>query len=106
MIYLLTKWSDAQDKTTDLAGSERLLEKASRFSGPTMVIYALVVTFAVVDWVMMLDPHWFSTMWGLLFVAGWALSCLCFVVTVLAFLVDKSPMNRVLGKRRAAHEVA
>ena len=33
------------------------------------------VTFAAVDWVMTLEPHWFSTIWGLLFVAGWALSC-------------------------------
>jgi hypothetical protein len=64
-----------------------------------MVIYALVVTFAAVDWVMTLDPRWFSTIWGLLFVAGWALSCFCFVVALLAYLSDKSPMNGVLGKR-------
>lgn len=99
MIYLLTKWSDAQDRTTDLAGSERLLEKASRFSGPTMVIYALVVTFAVVDWVMMLDPHWFSTIWGLLFVVGWALSCFAFAIILLSYLSDKKPMDGILTKR-------
>ena len=99
MIRFLTNWSDAQDLTTDLASSERLLEKASRFSGPTMVIYSLVVTFAVVDWIMMLDPHWFSTIWGLLFVAGWALSCFSFAVIILAYLSDKAPMNRVLTNR-------
>ncbi|MEO6656034.1 MAG: hypothetical protein ABIO36_08110 [Pyrinomonadaceae bacterium] len=99
MVHLLNKWGAAQDKTTTVEESRLLLERASRFSGPTMVIYALVVTFAVVDWVMTLDPHWFSTMWGLLFVAGWALSCFCFVVVILAFLVDKGPMNGVLGKR-------
>ncbi|MEO6050183.1 MAG: hypothetical protein ABIP78_02485 [Pyrinomonadaceae bacterium] len=99
MVHLLNKWGAAQDKTTTVEESRLLLERASRFSGPTMVIYALVVTFAVVDWVMTLDPHWFSTMWGLLFVAGWALSCFCFTVVVLAFLVDKAPMNSVLGKR-------
>ncbi len=38
-------------------------------------------------------------MWGLLFVIGWALSCLCFVVMILAYLSDKVPMNRVIGKR-------
>jgi hypothetical protein len=71
----------------------------SRFSGPTTVIYALVVTFAAVDWVMTLDPYFFSTIWGLLFVVGWALSCFCFGVMVLAYLSDKVPMNNVLGKR-------
>lgn len=99
MVHLLNKWGLAQDKTETVEQSRLLLERASRFSGPTMVIYALVVTFAVVDWVMTLDPHWFSTMWGLLFVAGWALSCFCFTVAVLAFLVDKAPMNAVIGKR-------
>ena len=99
MVYLLNKWGADQDKTETVEESRLVLEKASRFSGPAMVIFALVVTFAVVDWVMTLDPHWFSTMWGLLFVAGWALSCFCFVVALLAYLSDKSPMNRVLGKR-------
>jgi hypothetical protein len=43
-----------------------------------MVFFVLVVSFAAIDWVMTLDPHWFSTIWGLLFVAGWALSFFCF----------------------------
>ncbi len=99
MVYLLNSWSAKQDKSTSVEESRLLLERASRFSGPTLVIYALVVTLAVVDWVMTLDPHWFSTMWGLLFIAGWGLSCFCFVVAILAYLSDKAPMNAVLGKR-------
>ncbi len=99
MVYLLNKWSAMQDKTTTVEESRLLLEKASRFSGPTMVIYCLVVTFAAVDWMLSLDAHWFSTMWGLLFVAGWALSCFCFVVAITAYLSDKAPMDRVIGKR-------
>lgn len=99
MAYFLNKWSWLQDKTSNLFDSERLLEKASRFSGPTLVVYSLVVTSAVVDWVMTLDAHWSSTIWGLLFVAGWALSCFSFAVVILAYLADKAPMDRVLGKR-------
>jgi hypothetical protein len=99
MVTLLNKWGADQDKTNSVEESRLVLERSSRFSGPTMVIYCLVVTFAVVDWVMSMDPHWFSTIWGLLFVAGWALSCFCFVVTILTFLLDKAPMDRVLGRR-------
>ncbi len=99
MVYLLNKWGADQDKAPDVESSRLILERASRFSGPTMVIYALVVTFAVVDWIMTLDPHWFSTIWGLLFVAGWGLSTFCFSVTILAYLLDKSPMSGILGKR-------
>lgn len=99
MVFLLNKWSANQDTAQDPEESAKWLGTATAFSGPTLVIYALVVTFAVVDWVMTLEPHWFSTIWGLLFVAGWALSCFCFVVALLAYFADKAPMNRVIGKR-------
>ena len=76
-----------------------MVRERRRLSGPTMVFYVLVVTFATVDWVMMLDAHWFSTIWGLLFVAGWALSCFSFCVVLLMYMSDKAPMNNILGKR-------
>ncbi|MBA2378780.1 MAG: hypothetical protein H0V76_04320 [Blastocatellia bacterium] len=99
IMWLLNKWSAAQDKATDWEEAAKYLSIPKQFSGPAIVFYALVVTFATVDWVMMLDAHWFSTIWWLLFVAGWALSCFCFCVIVLVYLSDKAPMNRILGKR-------
>ena len=99
MFYYLNHWSAVQDKATSFEESLRYLEKASRFSGPSMVFWSLLVTFAAVDWVLTLDPHFFSTIWGLLFIAGWGLSCFCFIVTILAFLSDKPPMDRILGRR-------
>ncbi len=99
MMFLLNKWSLQQDQSESAEEAAYYLGKATAFSGPTMVFYVLVVTFATVDWMMSLDPGWFSTIWGFLFAAGWALSCFCFSVIILAFLYDKSPMNGVLGKR-------
>lgn len=99
MQYFLNKWSLQQDQTTDFDRAMKLTNDASKFSGPTMVFYVIVVSFAAIDWVMTLDPHWFSTIWGLLFAAGWALSFFCFGVAILAALSDKAPMNRILGKR-------
>ncbi|MEO6334552.1 MAG: hypothetical protein ABIO91_06160, partial [Pyrinomonadaceae bacterium] len=59
--YLLNKWSANQDASKDHEEAASWLGRATAFSGPTLVIYALVVTFAAVDWVMTLEPHWFST---------------------------------------------
>jgi len=98
-MVLLNRWSAQQELASDVEGSRLALERMSRFSGPMLVIYALVVTFAAVDWMLMLDAHWFSTMWGLLFVAGWALSCLCFCVVILANLYYLAPYDAVIGKR-------
>jgi hypothetical protein len=99
MQFLLNKWSKQQDESANYEQAAGFLGKATRFCGPTMIIFVLVVTFAAIDWVMTLDQHWYSTMFGFLFVAGWGLSCFAFVIAVLAFLSDKEPMKHVLGKR-------
>ncbi len=99
MAYFLNKWSLAQDKATTYEDAAKYLADAGKFSGPTIIFFVLTVTFAAVDWVMTLDPHFYSTMWGFLFVAGWALSTFSFTVVILAWLSDREPMNRVVGKR-------
>lgn len=99
MAFYLNKWSLEQDKAVDEDMAAKYLADAGKFSGPTVVFFVLTVTFAAVDWVMTLDPHWYSTMWGLLFVAGWALSTFSFSVVILAWLSDREPMNRIVGKR-------
>jgi hypothetical protein len=99
MAYLLNDWSARQDRTENYEDAASLLARMSRFSGPAMVVYALIVTFASVDWVLTLDPHFFSTIWGLLFVIGWALATLSFGAMILAYLSDKRPMDDIVGKR-------
>ena len=53
---LLNKWSRLQD-TGDVAVNTRI----QRLSGAGLVFYALAVTFAGIDWIMSLNPHWYST---------------------------------------------
>lgn len=63
----------------------------SRFeniAGPGLLVYALTLTFASVDWIMSLDPHWFSTLFGLWIMVGQALTALAFTITI-AFLVSR-----------------
>src|SRR5258708_29796590 len=77
MVRLLNKWGAGQDKSLTAEDSRLVLERASRFSGPTMVVFALVLTFSGVDWVITLYPHWFSTMLGPLFFSSLAPNPLC-----------------------------
>ena len=58
--------SRGQDATGDHAVSARL----RRFAGPAIIVLALTQTFASVDWIMSLTPHWYSTMFGVYFFAG------------------------------------
>ena len=90
--YLLTKWSSEQDRTAD----RRYARRMRMLSGPGIGVIVLTVTFASVDWAMSLNPAWFSTIYGMLFVAAWALSALAFVIAVMAFLVRREPLSRVV----------
>jgi hypothetical protein len=99
MQYLLNKWSAKMDASKDYTEAAKHLETASRFSGPAMVIYALVVSFMAIDWTMTLDPHWFSTIWGLLYVVSWALACFAFVITLFMLMMEKEPLKSTLGKK-------
>jgi len=99
MSRMLNRWSEKQERTDSVEASRLVLEKASRFSGPSLVVFCIFVTFASVDWVMTLEPHWFSTIWGLLYVVGWGLSTFCFMIALMATLISMPPMNAVLGKR-------
>jgi hypothetical protein len=57
----------------------------------------LTVTLMSVDWVMSLDPHWYSTIFGILTVGGQGLSTLAFTIVVLAALAKFPPMSQVAG---------
>ena len=89
---LLTRWSAEQDRS----GDPGLVRKFSILSGAGLVIYSLTVTFALVDWTMSVNPHWFSTMWGPLHMVGQGLSALAFAVVMLIMLSQVAPLNRIV----------
>jgi hypothetical protein len=63
---LYYRGSRGQDVTGDPGVSARL----RRFAGPAIIVLALTQTFASVDWIMSLTPHWYSTIFGVYFFAG------------------------------------
>src|SRR5579872_935070 len=58
--------SRAQDANADPAISARL----RKYAGPALIVLALTSTFAAIDWIVSLTPHWYSTMFGVYFFAG------------------------------------
>ena len=89
--YLLNKWSQRQD-----AGDVAINTSIQRLSGAGLVFYALTVTFAGIDWIMSLNPHWYSTLFGFLMMGGQGLAALAFTIIVAAFLFRREPMSRLL----------
>jgi hypothetical protein len=91
MAYFLNRWSTEQDT---IAGQSTLRFRALSSIG--LVIYSLTISFAVIDWVMSLQARWISTIYGLLFVAGEALSAFCFCVVIETILGKRKPMSEYL----------
>jgi hypothetical protein len=92
MAEFLNRWSHLHDEPPDRDLSPRF----RGVSGPGLVVYGFTVTFAAVDWVMSLDPHWASTIYGLLFVAGQGLSGICIAVVMAVALAQYQPMRSFL----------
>ena len=73
----------------DASGDPRLTLRMQRVAAPGMILYAFTQTFAIIDWVMALEPHWYSTMFGVYFFAA---SCCGFLATmiILCFILQRS----------------
>lgn len=93
---LLNRWSLEQDTNTE---DRALRRRFQLLSGPGILLYVFTVTFAAVDWVMSLSPHWASTIYGFLFVAGQAISAMALMIIVIVMLARSEPMSRVLQPR-------
>jgi len=88
VMFLLKSWSTAHDRTGDPAFSRR----AQHFSGPGLVLYALTVTFAAIDWVMSLDTHWYSTIFGAVVATSQMLPALALAIAAITFLATRQPL--------------
>ena len=95
-ILLLNLWSPSADPDPDSPRSIRL----QRVSGAGLALYGLAVTIAGVDWVMSLEPHWFSSMYGVLIAAGQGLSGLTFAILAMTALEPFEPWRRIVNVER------
>lgn len=78
-----------QDETGDPAITLRL----SRVAAPGILLFALSITFAAFDWIMSLNPHWFSTIFGITYFAGALMAFLAFVTVACKYLGKKGYLH-------------
>ncbi|HTB14884.1 MAG TPA: hypothetical protein VK752_25100 [Bryobacteraceae bacterium] len=87
--WRLSKWSAVQDET----GDERLVSKMRAVSAPGLVVFTFVTTFAFIDWIMSLEPNWFSTIYGVMFLVGQVLESFAFFIALVIVLSRWSPLK-------------
>jgi hypothetical protein len=89
---LLNKWSSEQDRTADPALATRL----EALSGPGLILWGIAATYSSIDWVMSLEAHWFSTIYGMIVMVVAALTAMSFVVFVLRKLSGQEPISHAV----------
>jgi hypothetical protein len=90
--FFLNRWSLEQDRTGDPWISRRM----QRLSAAGLVLYGLTITFASFDWLMSLEPEWFSTIYGVLIIGGQGLSGIAFLILAIAWLSRRPPLNDII----------
>jgi hypothetical protein len=99
---LIQYWSRREDGSKP--GERLLIARRLRvISGPGILIYGLSITFASTDWLMSLDPHWFSTIFGVLIATGQVTTGLAFTIIILTLLADREPFVRLIQETQIMH---
>ncbi len=88
----ISRWTAEQDNG-DFAGIQSRMKS---FSAPSLLLFVLTVTFAYVDWIMSLEPEWFSTIYGAMFMIAQVLETLGFAVALLYLVSPWRPFRDVL----------
>lgn len=94
LTFIMTGLSSKQDKSGHPSWNRRMRVLA----GPGLAMYGLTMSFAAVDWSMSLEPHWFSTIYGVLFIVGQALATLAFAILGAAWLAHRDPFRRWISR--------
>jgi hypothetical protein len=96
LVFIFNLWSKEQDANRD---DRALRRRLKMLAGPGIILYVFVMTFAAIDWVMSLSPHWASTIYGFLFVIGQLISSMSLMIVVLVLLSRTAPMEGVIQSR-------
>jgi len=95
LAWWFNRWSLEEDRE----GHERVHGKMSGMAGPGLLFWGFSVTFMSVDWILSVDPKWFSTIFGMLFMVNQSLTAMAFLIALMVLLYGQRPMSEVLTHR-------
>jgi len=101
LVFLFNRWSREQDVNRE---DRALRRRIKLMAGPGIILYVFAMSFAAIDWVMSLSPHWASTIYGFLFVAGQLISSMSLMIAVIVLLARTEPFAQIV-QRRHLHDL-
>jgi len=77
-------------------GNAEAVKKLRVIAAPGLVLFGLASTFASFDWLMSLEPHWFSSIYGAIFMVASGLTTMLFMAVLANHLSRREPLNGVI----------
>jgi len=96
LVFIFDRWSRRQDVDRE---DRALRRQIKMMAGPGIILYVFVMSFAAIDWVMSLSPHWASTIYGFLFVVGQLISAMSLMIAIVVLLSRSEPLAGVIQDR-------
>jgi hypothetical protein len=97
-IWNLWGWAlRSGSRRQDDDNSPAVWQKLKTWSAPGILVFGLTITLASTDWVMSLDPSWYSTIYGMFFMISEALSVMALLIVVLCSMRGSAPYDKILG---------
>jgi hypothetical protein len=101
LMWVFNNWSRKQDIDRE---DRALRRRLKMLAGPGIILYVFAMSFAAIDWVMSLSPHWASTIYGFLYVAGQLISSMSLMICVVV-LLSRAPVFQGVLKPRYLHDL-
>jgi hypothetical protein len=92
LMFFLNRWSQEQDRTRD----PHLPRRFRLLSAPGIALYGATITLAAIDWIMSMQPDWYSTIFGVVLGTGQVLSGFALSIVLLVLLADHPALGDVL----------
>ena len=75
----------------DRTGDPSLFRRIKGSSAPALLVFVLTTTLAFIDWIMSLEPTWYSTIYPWMFTVGEVLLTFAFMVALLVLMSRREP---------------
>ena len=91
----LVIWSRRLDRTAD----HTYVRYRRRLAAGGLVLHVCIVTFAWIDWVMSLEPHWYSSVYGWLVGVGQVLLAIIIIIPTLGVFWKRKPLAGIVRRK-------
>jgi hypothetical protein len=93
--YRILKMANEHDRTGDPA----LFRRIKARSAPALLVFVVTTSLAFIDWIMSLEPDWYSTIYAWMFTVGQVLLTFAFLIAVLVLLSKREPFASFLTRQ-------